>query len=190
MRREKPFDVLIHGILSARTRDEVTFPAQERLFKIANTTEKILKLPAKRIEKLIYPVGFYKTKARRLKEACKFLLEEFRGKVPDSRKELMKIPGVGGKIADIVLLFAFGRGVIPVDSHVLWVANQLKWTGSKNPERVREDLHRIIPENLRPAINQLLVEHGRQVCVTGRPKCEICPIEKYCPGSRLNHQSI
>ncbi len=185
LRKENPFIVLVHGILSARTKDETTYPAQKRLLKRSSTPQKILNLSTKQIEKMIYPVGFYRVKAKRLKEACKFLLENFQGKVPKTREELMQIPGVGGKIADIILLFGYGIPVIPCDTHVIWVSQQLKWTNSDKPEKIREDLHKLIPENQRPMINQLLVQHGKEICIAGRPKCGICPIEKYCPSSRL-----
>ncbi len=190
VRKEHPFRVLIHGILSSRTKDDTTFPAQDRLLKAASTPEKILKLSAKQIEKLIYPVGFYRTKSKRVREACKLLIKKFGGKVPKKREQLMEIPGVGGKISDIVMLFGFGKDVVPVDSHVAWVSNQLKWTNSSKPEKIREDLHKLFPEKQRPIVNQLLVQHGREVCNTGRPKCEICPIEKYCPSSRLKHPEL
>ena len=190
VRKEKPFEVLVHGILSARTKDETTYPAQKRLLKVASTPQKLMQMSVKQIRDLIYPVGFYRTKSRHLKKTCKILVDKFNSKVPNTREELKTLPGVGGKIADIVLLFGFGKEVIPVDSHVAWVARQLKWTDSKQPDKVRENLHKIIPEKMRPFINQLLVEHGKKVCKTGRPKCQICPIEKYCPSSKLKSSTI
>jgi endonuclease-3 len=98
----------------------------------------------------------------------------------------MELPGVGGKSADIVLSHAYGQPVIACDSHVIWIANQLRWTKSKNPEKVREDLHKIIPLRYRSIVNSIFIQFGKEICVTGRPKCHICPIEKYCPSSRLN----
>ncbi|MEM5802037.1 MAG: endonuclease III [Candidatus Aenigmatarchaeota archaeon] len=182
VRKDKPFEALIHGILSSRTKDEVTFQAQEKLLKKANTPEKILKLSVKEIEKLIYPVGFYRVKAKRIKQACKFLIENFKGSVPNKREELMKIPGVGGKIADIILLFGYSQKVIPVDVHVEVVAKRLGIADEKDaPEKVREKLHNLIPEKFRPIFNQLFVQFGREICQTRRPLCYKCPIIKYCP---------
>lgn len=180
-----PFRVLIGVVLSHRTNDRVSVPATNRLFKRANAPEKIIKLSEREIVKLIYPVGFYKQKAKRIKKICKILLEKYDGKVPKTREELMELPGVGGKSADIVLSYAYGQPVIAVDAHVLWVSNQLEWSKSNKPEKVREDLHRIIPLKYRLLVNQLLVEFGKDICITDRPKCQICAVEKYCPNSRL-----
>ena len=182
IKREDPFKVLVGVILSQRTKDEVSFPANERLFKKAKNVDGILKLSEKEIEKIIYPVGFYKTKSKRIREVSK-IIKERGGKVPNVREELMKLPGVGGKSADIVLSYAYGQPVIACDAHVIWISNQLGWTKSKNPEKVREDLHRIIPVKYRQTLNDILVQFGKEICRTGRPKCEICPIRKYCPSA-------
>lgn len=132
------------------------------------------------IEKIIYPTCFYRNKAKRIKEICRILKEKYRGKVPATREELMKLPGVGGKSADIVLSYVYRRPVIACDTHVIWISNQLGWTKSKDPEKVREDLHKIIPIKYRQTLNDYLVQLGREICKTGRPKCKICPIKKYC----------
>jgi endonuclease-3 len=191
VRKEKPFHVLIHGILSARTKDEVTFNAQRKLLKRANTPEKILKLSVKEIESLIYPVGFYRVKARRIKEACEYLIKNLKGKLPSKREELIKIPGVGGKIADLILLFSFSRKVIPVDIHVEIISKRLGVADKKDsPEKVREKLHKIVPENLRPIVNQLFVEFGKDICQTRLPLCYKCPIVKFCPYENKNLKKI
>jgi len=98
----------------------------------------------------------------------------------------MKLPGVGGKTADILLCYSFGQPVIACDAHVIWIANQLGWTNSKNPEKVREDLHKIVPVKYRKDLNLVLVQFGKQICITGRPKCFICPILKLCPHKNKN----
>jgi endonuclease-3 len=183
IKKENPFKVLVGVILSQRTKDEVSFPANDRLFKKAKNLDGVLKLSEKEIEKIIYPVGFYKTKAKRIKQICKILKEKYRGRVPRTREELMKFSGVGGKSADIVLSYAYGEPVIACDVHVIWISNQLGWTKSKNPEKVREDLHRIIPLKYRQTLNDILVQFGKEICRTGRPKCYICPIKKYCPSA-------
>jgi endonuclease-3 len=183
IKREDPFKVLIGVVLSQRTKDEVSFPATDRLIKKAKNLDGILKLSTGEIEKIIYPVGFYKTKAKRIREICRILKEKYRGKIPRDREELMKLPGVGGKSADIVLSYGYGEPVIACDVHVIWISNQLGWTKTFNPEKVREDLHRIIPVKYRRTLNDILVQFGKEICRTGRPKCYICPIRKYCPSA-------
>lgn len=198
-RKGKPFETLIGGILSHRTKDEVTFPALERLLKKANTPEKILALPEQEIAKTIYPVGFYPTKAKRIRQACSELLERFKGKVPRNREELMSLPGVGGKTADVVLLFAFGEPVIPVDTHVHAISRRFQIASEGDspkkvrkklhaftPKKVREKLHALVPEKDRLIVNQLLVQFGREVCASPTPKCYKCPIVELCPYERKN----
>ena len=191
VRKEKPFEVLVHGILSARTRDEVTYAAQERLLKIAKTPEKLAKLPLRKIRKIIYPVNYYVGKAKRLKEVSKLLVKKYKGKIPDKREELLGLPGVGPKIADLVLLFGYGEKVIPVDTHVETVSKRWHIVDAKaKPEVVREKLHSLIAEKDRPAVNQLLVAFGKDICTTPVPKCYICPVEKLCPYENKNLKKL
>ncbi len=185
-RNSSPFFELIGTVLSHRTKDEVTWESAKKLLRIAPTPEKMLELSGREISKIIYPVGFYKQKAERIREICKIILKKYAGKVPDTREELMELPGVGGKTADIVLSHSFSQPVIAVDAHVVWVSNQLGWTVSKDPEKVREDLHKLIPPRLRSDVNSLLVQFGKDICNTGRPKCLKCMISKYCPNRRDN----
>jgi len=186
VRREEPFEVLIHGILSHRTKDETTFPAQERLLKIADTPDKMLKLSSKEIQKLIYPVGFYRQKSKNILKTCKMLLEKYNGKVPKTKKELMELPGVGEKTSDIILLFAYGKDIIPVDSHVATISKRWHIADKKDkPEIIRGKLHDLIPKN-RATINQLLVQFGKDICKAPVPKCYICPVEKSCPYENKN----
>ncbi|MCS7105727.1 MAG: endonuclease III [Candidatus Aenigmarchaeota archaeon] len=177
--REEPFKLLIGTILSQRTRDEKTSQAWQKLFSKANTPEKILKLSEKEIEKLIKEVGFYRQKARRIKQVSKIILEKYKGKVPRSREELMNLPGVGPKTADIVLSYSFGKPVIAVDTHVATISKRLGWTKNDEPEKIREDLHKIIPKKYRLLINSLFVEFGKDIC-RSKPKCYNCPILKFC----------
>src|SRR3989344_2599445 len=136
-----PFQVLISCILSLRTRDETTAKATTRLFTLAKTPEKMVKLSTKQIEKAIYPVGFYKTKARRIKGICKVLLEEYNGEVPENFDELMKLKGVGRKTANIVMCYGFNKkGYIAVDTHVHRIPNRLGWISTKTPEQTEETL--------------------------------------------------
>jgi len=177
---KEPFELLISTILSQRTKDEVTHKAAKSLLKVANKPEKILKLSKKQIEKLIYPVGFYKQKAKRIKEVCKILLEKYGGKVPNKREKLLKLPGVGGKTADIVLAYGFNKPVIAVDTHVAIISRRLGLTKNSDPEKIREDLHKAIPKKYRKIINLLFVNFGKEICRSVNPRCEVCPIKKFC----------
>lgn len=184
--RSNPFKTLIGVVLSHRTKDEVSWPASKRLFTLVDTPEKMSKLSEKKIAKTIYPVGFYNQKARRIRKICKMLVEEYNGKVPKTREELMKLPGVGGKSADIVLLFSFGEYVIPVDTHVAVISRRWHLTKNKDPEKIREDLHKIFKGKERVVINNLLVEFGKEFCTARYPKCKICPVLNLCPYENKN----
>lgn len=185
--KEEPFKLLIGTILSQRTKDEKTSQAWKKLFSKAETPEKILKLSEKEIESLIKEVGFYRQKARRIKQVSKIILEKYKGKVPSSREELMNLPGVGPKTADVVLSYSFEKPVIAVDTHVATISKRLGWTKSDNPEKIREDLHRIIPKKYRLLINSLFVEFGKEIC-KAKPKCYKCPILKFCKYKQKNLQ--
>ncbi|MGQ9515505.1 MAG: endonuclease III domain-containing protein [Thermoproteota archaeon] len=175
-----PYKTLIGTILSQRTRDEVTEQAEKRLFRHASTARQMLRLSEEEISKLIYPVGFYKQKARRIRMVSRILLQKYGGKVPMDRDLLMELPGVGGKTADCVLCFAFGKAVIPVDTHIEVIAKRLGVAKKDDgPEEVREKLHRLIPRRRR-AVNWLLVKFGKEICRANNPRCEVCPIKSYC----------
>ncbi|NCN39160.1 MAG: endonuclease III [Candidatus Aenigmarchaeota archaeon CG_4_10_14_0_8_um_filter_37_24] len=180
--RGNAYEVLVGTVLSQRTKDEVTWPRNKELMKKANTPEKMLELSEKEIAKIIYPVGFYNQKAKKIKELSRILVEKYGGKVPRGREELMRLPGVGGKTADCVLCFAFNEGVIPVDVHVEVIAKRLGIADWKDkPEVVRKKLHQFVPKDKRNSINALFVEHGKRVCTTRRAYCERCSVVKYCP---------
>jgi endonuclease-3 len=186
LRREKPFRVLVGTILSQRTKDKVTWPTNEKLFRFVKKPEGFLKLSEKEIVKLIKPVGFYNQKAKRIKELSKILVEKYNSMVPSTREELMQLPGVGGKTADCVLCFGFNDPVIPVDTHVAVIAKRWHLTKQKNPEKIREDLHEIFKGKKRLVINHLLVEFGKEFCTARFPKCRICPVLKLCPYESKN----
>ncbi|MFH7860673.1 MAG: endonuclease III [Candidatus Aenigmatarchaeota archaeon] len=181
--KEKPFKLLIGTILSQRTRDEKTSQAWKKLFSRANTPEKILNLSEKEIQSLIKDVGFYRQKAKRIKKISQIILQEYKGKVPSSREELIKLPGVGPKTADVVLSYSFGKPVIAVDTHVATISKRLGWTKNNEPEKIREDLHKIVPKKYRLIINILFVEFGKDIC-KAKPKCYACPIIKFCKFTR------
>jgi len=143
-RTRDPFQVLISCILSLRTKDTTTGPAAERLFKLAKTPKAILKLSNKKIEKLIFPVGFYPTKAKYIKKTCKVLVENYDGNVPDKEEDLLKLPGIGRKCMGIVTCYGFGKNDhIPVDTHVFKLTNRLGWVKTKSPEKTELELYKI-----------------------------------------------
>lgn len=180
-RKMDAFRVLMHVILARRTTDKVSWPAADRLIREGRNAAGISRMSIREIEKIILPSNFYKTKARNVKDSCKMIVERFGGRVPRTREELMELPGVGGKSADIVLSFSYGRSVIAVDAHVKWVSNVLKISDEKNPEKIRARLHEMFSEKERMIANDLLVQFGKEICNTGRPKCWMCPIVKLCP---------
>ena len=181
-RSKDPFIVLISCILSLRTKDDVTAEASKRLFKLADTPYKMVKLNTKTISKAIYPVGFYPTKAKRIKEICKVLIEEYNGEVPTKFEKLLKLKGVGPKTASIVVVYGHGKAdFIPVDVHVHVVANRLGWIKTKTAEESMPELMKIIPRKYWYDLNDLLVKFGQNICITVSPWCSKCPVEKFCP---------
>ncbi len=176
-----PFRVLMHVMLASRTTDLVSWPAADRLIEKGKNISNISKMKINQIEKIIYPSNYYKTKAKNIKKTCKMIIEEFDSKIPKTRENLMKLPGVGGKSADIVLSFSYNKPVIAVDAHVKWIVNTLKISNEKEPEKIRKELHEIFPKNKRIEVNDLFVQFGKEICNTSRPKCWMCPIKNICP---------
>lgn len=176
-----PFNILLYTLLSSRTKDATTLAAFKRLTNYAgNTPKQISKLNVRKIESLIKPVGFYKTKARHVKEMCKMLDEKFGGSVPQNIKDLLLLPGVGVKTANIVLARAFGKPVIGVDTHVHRISNRIGIINTKTPLESSMALNRIIGKKYRKRFNRVLVGFGQVVCLPVKPKCNICPIRKIC----------
>ena len=175
-----PFQILISTIISLRTKDQVTAQASERLFKIAKTPEDILKLSEEEIQKAIYPAGFYKNKAKTIKEIARIIVEKYNGKVPDTLEELLKLPGVGKKTANLVLALSFGKPAICVDIHVHRITNRLGFVKTKNPEETEKQLMKKVPVEYWNRINDLLVAFGQTICKPVSPLCSKCPVEKYC----------
>lgn len=178
---DDPFEILISCILSLRTKDSVTEKASERLFALADTPEKMLKLSDETIYKAILPVNYYKNKTKTIKGICKKLIEEYNGKVPDSLEELLKFKGVGRKTANIVITQAFGKYGIPVDIHVHRISNRLGIVRTKTPEETEFELMKVLPKKYWIAYNDLLVTWGQNICAPTSPKCSMCSISKYCP---------
>ncbi len=180
-KKQDPFKILISTILSARTRDANTRIATEKLFAKYNTPESIAKANIDDIEQLVKSSGFYKVKAARIKEVSKILIEEYNSNVPDDYEELLNLPGVGSKTANCVLVYAFKVPAIPVDTHVHRISNRLGWVTTKNPLKTEVALKNTIPKELWIKLNRLLVRFGQQICVSIKPKCDVCSINKICP---------
>lgn len=180
--RVKPnaFQILISCLLSLRARDENTEKVSQKLFDVANTPEEISKIPIKKLEKIIFSSGHYKKKARILKHVSNELIKRFNSQVPKTREELMSIKGIGPKTSNIVLAFAYGKSVIPVDTHVHRIPNRLGWIKTKKPEKTDKELMRILPKKYWSDFNAIFVAFGREICQPVSPKCSNCPINKYC----------
>ena len=157
-----PYKTLISVLLSSRTLDTTTHQAANRLFEKAPTLEKLGRLKAESIQKLIYPVGFYKTKTDQLKKLVQIISTQFGGKIPESREDLMKLPGVGRKTANLVLNRAFGKPAIAVDTHVHKISNLLGWVKTKTPQETEKRLEKILPPQYWSSVNRLFVSIGQQ----------------------------
>ncbi len=179
-RSESPFAILVATLLSARTQDTVTVPAVERLLKVAPTPDELAALDEDGIARLIYPVGFYRTKARHLKELARVLVERYGGRVPDTLEELTRLPGVGRKTANLVLSEAFGKPAICVDTHVHRVSNRLGIVRSRTPLETEAQLMEKVPPSEWSDINTYLVALGQTVCLPRRPRCPECPVRRWC----------
>ncbi|MFV1917548.1 MAG: endonuclease III [Patescibacteria group bacterium] len=165
-----PYKTLISTLLSSRTKDEVTLDASKKLFNKAPTINKLGQLNQLEIRNLIYPVGFYKTKARQLIKLAELTINQFDGKIPNNREDLVKLPGVGRKTANLVLNRAFGKPAIAVDTHVHKISNILGWVKTKTPEQTEKELTKILPKKYWSDINRLFVSVGRQFTTKKRLK--------------------
>jgi endonuclease-3 len=175
-----PFLVLIACLLSLRTQDTTTGPAAARLFALARTPSTMLQLSARRIERAIYPVGFYRTKARVIHRISRDLLQRFRGSVPDDLETLLSLPGVGRKTANLVVTMGYGKPGICVDTHVHRISNRLGWVRTKNPEETEMALRARLPRRYWIELNDLLVSFGQNVCTPLSPRCSTCPVREVC----------
>ncbi len=175
-----PFFVLVGGILSHRTQDRTTHRVLESLFLSVKSPEDLFRTPEEELAHLIYPVGFYREKAKRLKKIAQVLLNEYGGKVPDKEEELLKLPGVGRKTANLVLSVAFGKPTICVDTHVHRITNRWGLVNTKTPKETEEALKERLPQELWGKINKILVLFGQNICLPRRPRCHTCPIFSFC----------
>ncbi len=181
MEKERdPFRLLVACIISLRTKDAVTAAASARLFAVASTPAALASLPEERIAALIYPAGFYRTKARQLRSLAGRLLVEHGGSVPAERSALLALPGVGRKTANLVLGLGFGIPAICVDTHVHRIANRLGLVATTNPEDTEHALEEVLPRTLWIDINDLLVTFGQHVCHPTSPRCSACPVSERC----------
>ncbi len=176
-----PFRILIGCLLSLRTRDEVTFPATDRLFARADTPRSMLRLRRPTIARLIYPVGFYRRKAEQIHAICRELLARRDGRVPDTIDALLELPGVGRKTANLVVTLGYGKPGICVDTHVHRISNRLGWVRTSHPDQTEQALRAVLPRRHWIAINDLLVRHGRSLCKPISPVCSTCPVRADCP---------
>jgi len=179
--KQDPFQILISALLSARTQDATTLAASTRLFARARTPQALSRLRVSQIEKLIYPVSFYRNKAVFVKEAATMIVERFAGKVPRTLEELILIPGVGRKTANLVMILAFQSDRnICVDIHVHRIANRLGWVRTRTPEETEQALYRALQQRWWPVVNLYLVMWGQHICRPVYPRCVTCPIVSLC----------
>jgi endonuclease III len=180
--KENAFEVLIATLLSAQTKDAVTHAASTALFRVAQTPGSMAKLPVKQIEKLIYPVSFYRTKAVHVKRTCEEILTRYGGRVPSTMDELLTLPGVGRKTANLVLILAHrSPDNICVDTHVHRISNRLGWVRTRTPDETEEALYRATARRWWPVINLYLVTWGQNVCRPVYPLCGSCVLADLCP---------
>ena len=175
-----PFTILCSTLLSFRTKDEVTLQAIQRLSQVANTPSDMLKLDIKEIEELIYPVGFYRKKAKTLHSVAQELIDRFDGVVPDTLEELLSIKGVGVKTAQIVLESAFNQDIVAVDTHLHRILNMWHFIETKSPQESAKLLNQKLPNKYKKGLNRLLVSFAQTICKPNYPECQNCPVKNYC----------
>jgi endonuclease-3 len=184
LRFSNPLEMLVATILSAQCTDEKVNEVTETLFAKYRTCEDYLRVPEEELKRDIKPTGFFNQKALSIRDACRRMVEVYDGNVPDTMEDLVTLRGVARKTANIVLGNAYGTVVgIAVDTHVKRVGTRLGFTQQSDPDKIEQDLMRLIPKERWFDFTYVLIDHGRQVCVARRPKCEICPVNHLCPSS-------
>jgi endonuclease-3 len=185
-KKPDPFKILISCLLSLRTQDKNTEKASGQLYKIANTPQEIIELKIEELEKLIFSSGHYKKKARVLQSVSNELIQRFNSKVPSKKEELLSIKGIGPKTANIVLAFAYGQEVLPIDTHCHRIPNRLGWVKTKTPEQTEKELEKVLPKKYWKEFNAIFVQFGIDKCITISPKCSSCPVRHLCPRIGVN----
>jgi endonuclease-3 len=179
-KKHNPFRVLISTMLSLRTKDEVTAKSSQRLFDLAATPRDMLRLSEKRIAKTIFPVGFYNVKAKNIRTVCRILIKSYGGRVPDDIDQLLKLPGVGRKTANLVVTLGYAKPGICVDTHVHRITNRWGYIKTRTPDQTEQELRKNLPKCYWIPINSLLVAYGQNVCTPLRPKCTQCKLNPFC----------
>ena len=180
-RRDRdPFRILISTLLSLRTKDDVTDAASERLFAIAPSARRLARLDLRRIEKAIYPVGFYRTKARTIRDIARRIDGEFDGRVPDTMEALLALKGVGRKTAALVVSLGFDTPAVCVDTHVHRIANRMGWVRTRTAHETELALMELLPRRVWIDVNETLVGYGQQVCTPVSPRCSTCTVAQWC----------
>lgn len=175
-----PFQMLVMTLLSSRTKDTTTIPLVKKLFVKYPNPQDFIKIPHNILEQHLYGIGFYKVKAKHVKELSRILIEKYNSIVPNTLEELITLPGVGRKTANCILAYTFKKPAIAVDVHVHRISNRLGWINTKTPAETEEQLKQITPQELWRNVNKLFVSHGQTICLPINPKCTLCPILQYC----------
>ncbi len=176
----EPFKSLIMAVLSTQTKDSITAKVSRKLFELVKSPKDILNIDDKELEEILKPISFYKRKAKYIKEICKIIVQKYDGKIPDYYNDLIKLPGVGRKVANVFLSNVYKKDVIAVDTHVHRISNRLRWVNTRTPEQTEKELYKVIPRKFWRDINLYLVAFGQAIC-SYKPKCHICPIFELCP---------
>lgn len=188
-RQKDPFFVLITTIISQRTKDEVTYEVAEKLFKKFRSAEELAKADVREIESCVKKAGFYRQKAKRLKQVAGIIVEKYNGKVPADEEMLLSLPGVGRKTANCVLAYGFGKDAIAVDTHVHRISNRIGLINTKTPEESEYQLKKILPKDMWKKFNITMVRFGQNICLPLNPRCEACPIQDVCDYNLFKNQN-
>lgn len=184
-----PFEMLVAVILSAQCTDERVNKTTPALFAKYSTPQDFANMDIEELENFIHPCGFYKNKAKNIKATAQIIATKYNGKVPETMEELMSLPGVGRKTANVVMLEAFNKPQgIAVDTHCKRISNKIGFSNEKEPEKIEQDLLKIIPKEYYKDMNHILIWHGRNTCVARNPKCDECSINKYCEEYKKNNK--
>lgn len=178
---KRPFNVLISTLISLRTKDEVTIKVSNKIFEKIKNFSDVLNTDESEIAKLMYPAGFYKTKAKRLKEIATIIETKYSGNIPDNMDDLLSLPGVGRKTANLVMILGFNKEGLCVDTHVHRISNRFGWVKTKNPNETEFALRDFLPKEFWREINDYLVSYGQMVCKPVSPLCSICELNVICP---------